>query len=407
MNRSSILSLLVLASLAAACGDPGAAGESATTSDTALSYSVEPAYEPYAPPVSVPSGAPASAPMTEPVVAPVSDAVSEPAPVAAPESGTAAGTDGGYAANASPAQVATSAPSTQAAAAPEAGMVPGMAAVSLNPMLVRTGRAMLQVDSLEAGIARVQALARRVGGLVGNANITAGTEETRRAEMELRIPSVNFDEALASLAGIGKVESVNVSAEDVGEEYTDVSARVANARRVEGRILEMIESRNGQLDEVLNLEREVARVRGEIEQYEGRLRYLRSRSSVSLLTITLHEPQTVLGSPPGERPIRDALLTAWYSFVRLLAGTISTFGVLIPLAFMGYVAWRVFRRFQKAEDARQTAYRENLRRERAAAAAAAPPPAPPAASAPATPAASAPPSTSAVPEPEEEAVGAP
>lgn len=271
-------------------------------------------------------------------------------------------------ANVAPEQVLTrtaviSAADTVAFGAPET--VPGVAAVSLNPMLVRTGQAVLQVDSLDAGITRVRGLARRVGGLVGNTTISAGTEETRRAQMELRIPSVNFDDAVGHLAEIGKVESVNVTAEDVGEEYTDVSARVANARQTEARLLELMNTREGRLDEVLNLEREVARVRGEIEQFEGRLRYLRSRSSVSLLTVTLHEPQTVMGSPSGERPIRDAFVTAWYSFVRLLAGLISSLGVLIPLGVLAYLGWRMFRRVQRHDEERSAIYRETLRRARA------------------------------------------
>ena len=82
-----------------------------------------------------------------------------------------------------------------------------------------------------------------------------------------------------------------MTAEDVGEEYTDVSARVANARRLEARLLDLLATRSGRLEEVLNLEREVARVREEIERYDGRLRYLRTRASISMLTLTLHEGQ--------------------------------------------------------------------------------------------------------------------
>ena len=160
------------------------------------------------------------------------------------------------------------------------------------------------------------------------------------------------------------MQSVNVSAEDVGEEYTDVSARVANARRLEARLLDLLANRTGRLEEILNLEREVARVREEIERYEGRLRYLRTRASVSVLTITLHEPQTVIGGPRGDRPIRDAFITAWRTFVGLVAGLISSLGVLLPLGFLAFVGWRVFRWVARREEARDAAYREALRRER-------------------------------------------
>src|SRR5205823_10851551 len=77
---------------------------------------------------------------------------------------------------------------------------------------------------------------------------------------------------------IGKLESVNVSAEDVGEEYVDVAARMANARRLESRLIDLLAARTGKLKDVLDVEQELARVREEIERYEGRLRYLKAHS---------------------------------------------------------------------------------------------------------------------------------
>lgn len=241
--------------------------------------------------------------------------------------------------------------------------VPGQPSVSLNPMLIRTGTATIQVDSLEQGIAQLRALAQRVGGLVGNTSISSGAEEARRATVELRIPSASFDRAVSGLAPIGRVEQVSISAEDVGEEYTDVTARVANARRLESRLLDLLDRRTGRLEEVLNLERELARVREEIERYEGRLRYLRTRASISLLTVTLHEPGPVLGRP-GERPIRDAFGQAWRNLVDLIAGLIAASGVLIPLALLAYGLWRALRWMRSRDHERNAAYREALRRER-------------------------------------------
>ena len=293
------------------------------------------------------------------------DGAAAPVPAAQPAYGVGSGAAPAREQAAPPAQLEMAAADTIAVAAPAVGTVPGGAAVSLNPMLVRTGQAVLEVDSLEEGIARVRALAQRMGGIVGNTTISAGTEETRRAEVELRIPSARFDEAVGGLSPIGRVETVNVSAEDVGEEYTDVSARVANARRLESRLLDLLESRSGRLEEILNVEREVARVREEIERYEGRLRYLRTRASVSVLTVTLHEPQTMMGARPGDRPIRDAFGIAWRNFVDLVAGLIASLGILVPLGFLGYLAWRVFRWQRRREGERDAAYREALRRDRA------------------------------------------
>jgi hypothetical protein len=262
-----------------------------------------------------------------------------------------------------------SAADTSAVAPQPGAWAPG---VSLNPMLIRTGTATIQVDSLEQGIAQVRTLAQRVGGLVGNTTISSGAETARQAVVELRIPSASFDRAVTGLAPIGRVEQVNVTAEDVGEEFTDVTARVANGRRLEARLLDLLERRTGRLEEVLNTERELARVREEIERYEGRLRYLRTRTSVSVLTITMHEPHAVLGAP-GERPIRNAFRDAWRNFVDLVAGVIAASGVLIPLGLAAYALWRALRWMRRREQERDAAYREALRRERERTAA--PPPA--------------------------------
>jgi hypothetical protein len=282
---------------------------------------------------------------------------------APPQSGTPNGEESGRP------QMVTVRAADSAVAPPMPG--PGQPPVSLNPMLIRTGNATVQVDSLEQGIAQVRALAQRVGGIVGNTSITSGADRARQATVELRIPSMNFDRAVTGLAPIGRVEQVNVTAEDVGEEFTDVTARVANARRLEARLLDLLDRRTGRLEEVLNLERELARVREEIERYEGRLRYLRTRTSISVLTISLHEPQAVLGSP-GDRPIRDAFRHAWRNFVDMVAGLIAASGILIPLGLLLYGLWRAVRWMRRRDRDRDAAYRENLRRERERTAAATP-----------------------------------
>jgi len=88
------------------------------------------------------------------------------------------------------------------------------------------------------------------------------------------------------------------------------------------------------LTDVLRVENELARVRQEIERYEGRLRYLRARSSVSTLTIALHEPLPIVASRPGEYPIRDAFVQSWRNFVGFSAALISSLGVILPLALI-------------------------------------------------------------------------
>ena len=206
-------------------------------------------------------------------------------------------------------------------------------------MLIRQGTASVQVDSLDAGIYRVREMARRLGAVVANTEMQTGKDQLHSASIELRLPSSRFDDAVSGLSPIGKLESVNVTVADVGEEYVDVEARMTNARRLEQRLIDLLAHRTGKLADVLSVEHELARVREEIERYEGRLRYLRTRTSISTLTVSVHEPAPLV-SPPGQSPIREAFKQAWRNFVDVLAGMISSLGVIVPIGvLLGGLVW--------------------------------------------------------------------
>jgi hypothetical protein len=197
---------------------------------------------------------------------------------------------------------------------------------------------------------KIRQLAAQVGGFIANSSVSGGRDQTRQATFEIKIPSTNYDRAMGSLSTIGKVETVASNAQDVGEEFVDITARVTNAKRLEDRLISLLANRTGKLDEVLRVERELARVREEIERYEGRLRYLSSRVALSTLSITVHEPAPILGNNPGENPIAAALRRAWRNFVGLLAGLIASLGVLIPLALIGVTGWYGYKRWRQTRN---------------------------------------------------------
>ena len=205
-------------------------------------------------------------------------------------------------------------------------------------MVIRTGQATIEVDSLERAVAQVRLLATRVGGYVANTVMQTGRSDLRSASLEVKIPAERFDEGLNGLAPIGKLESVNVIAEDVGEEFTDVTARMENSRRLESRLIDLLARGTGKLKDVLEVEQQLARVREEIERTEGRLRYLRAHAALSTLTISIHEPIPVVGHA-GSSVIGEAFKQAWRNFVALVAACIRGLGIVIPLGVLVTAAW--------------------------------------------------------------------
>ncbi|HEV2672135.1 MAG TPA: DUF4349 domain-containing protein [Gemmatimonadales bacterium] len=215
-------------------------------------------------------------------------------------------------------------------------------------MLIRTATASIEVDSLEVAIEHTKQLAARVGGFVANSSVEAGKNRVRSATLEVKLPAQRFEEGLAGLKPIGKLESVNVAAEDVGEEFVDVTARMENARRLERRLIELLANRTGKLKDVLAVEESLARVREEIERHEGRIRYLNAHTAMSTLSVTVHEPFPIVGTA-GKSVMGEAFTQAWRNFVVLLAFVVQSLGVVLPLAVVAIAAWMLTKRVRLAK----------------------------------------------------------
>jgi hypothetical protein len=201
-------------------------------------------------------------------------------------------------------------------------------------LIVRTGQASIEVDSLKPSMAELRRIVQRVGGFVADASVQSGRNQIRSATLQVKVPSDRFDDLTAGLEPLGRLQFVNVGAQDVSEEFVDLTARVANGQRLEDRLVELLRTRTGKLQDVLTVERELARIREEIERMEGRLRFLKTSAQLSTLSINLFEP------PP-------LFKAAWRNFVGILAGAIASLGFIAPILVLGWGAVVVAKRYRR------------------------------------------------------------
>ena len=213
-------------------------------------------------------------------------------------------------------------------------------------MLVRTGQISIEVHDVDSAMARVRAAAAQEGGYVTDVDVTAGRNETHTATLTAKVPAPRYDDLLRQLQGIGLVESAQTNVEDVGEEYVDVAALLANDRELEQRLINLLARRTGKLEDVLAVERELARVRGESDRYEAQLRYLASHAAMSTIVATVHEKLPLVAQSGARNPLALAFTQARRNFVELLAAAIAALGVIVPVAALviaGFVAFRLAR----------------------------------------------------------------
>lgn len=157
---------------------------------------------------------------------------------------------------------------------------------------------------------------KQVDGYVAEASVDRTQGEELTGHWKVRVPVTRFDSFLDEIAKLGVAENRRQTAQDVTEEYVDLEAQIANKKRLEERIVALLKDATGKIKDVLEVERELARVRGEIEQMEGRLRLLTNRTDFTTITISAREEENYV--PPAAPTFATRIAQAWSSSIAAL-----------------------------------------------------------------------------------------
>ncbi len=188
-------------------------------------------------------------------------------------------------------------------AAVSSGGVPGEPAPSPNAtqavgrMVIHSGNISISVDDVPATVDQVRVIAESSGGFVEQLSRT-GEGSDQFATLTIRVPRDQFFTILDRIGALGEVRDEFVSSDDVTEQFIDLEARLRSATHEEARLVELLGSAETVAD-LLVIERELGRVRTEIERLQGRLNFLSSRVELSTITVSLFPPDTPFVDPPA------------------------------------------------------------------------------------------------------------
>ena len=157
------------------------------------------------------------------------------------------------------------------------------------PMLVRTAQIVITAPDFESARAALQAVILRHQGYVGSLTVNAPLNSGRELNATFRVPAAQLDGVLAELEKLGRVQSETQTANEVTSQYVDLEARLANARHTEQRLADLLRERTGKLADVLSVEQEMFRVRGEIERMEAQRKNLSNQVNYASITVLLNE----------------------------------------------------------------------------------------------------------------------
>lgn len=182
--------------------------------------------------------------------------------------------------------------------------------------------------------------------------------------MNVRVPAEKFSEALAEIRGIAnRVIVETVRGQDVTEEFVDIEARLKAKLALEEQFIEIMK-RTSSVSDALSVQKELANVRGEIEQIEGRKRFLENQTALSTIKLRIQTPNAFSASSSGffyqfGQAFSDGFNFALKSFLFLIRLFI---GLLPFLLFVVLPLFIVIRYFLKRTD-RQKLVKEIVKEE--------------------------------------------
>ncbi len=229
---------------------------------------------------------------------------------------------------------------------------PAAAPVPPARMIIKTAELFCEVEDFEAAAGRMRALAEENGGYLVSAQTSVRDDNRKSGTLTLRVPADKFETTLAALKKlVKKVETENLSGNDVTEEFYDLTARLENKRRAEQRFQEILKTAN-KTSEILEVEQALASVREEIERLEGRKRYLADQVALSTITVRLYEPRPLIttGRDSFWGKLKRGFENGLVGFGDVLSGTITFVMAVSPLVPVFWLAaWAIrkwYRRFR-------------------------------------------------------------
>ncbi len=198
--------------------------------------------------------------------------------------------------------------------------------VPIERKIISNAYLQMEVNSAESAVNKITNITQAHGGFISSSSLS-DVGGRNNGQVTLRVPQTDFYPAIEEIEALGTVGSKQVSGQDVTGEFIDLDARLSNLKKQELRLQEILKTAVTVKD-VLEIEHELERVRGEIESLTGRLNFLNQSVEMSTITVSAVEPASFFSDGSG---VADTLRQAAGGFIESLRGIIIFTGYIIPV----------------------------------------------------------------------------
>jgi hypothetical protein len=158
-----------------------------------------------------------------------------------------------------------------------------------NRKLIRNAQVELEILSFDAAVQKITAFANEERGYVATTNSEKQANGKLRGTVVVKVVPENLDRFVQKIRDLGELKNQTLGTEDITKAYFDTDSRLKNARVMEQRLIDMLKKKSDDINDLLQVERELGRVREQIEQMQGELKYWDSQVQFATMTIQLTE----------------------------------------------------------------------------------------------------------------------
>jgi hypothetical protein len=161
--------------------------------------------------------------------------------------------------------------------------------VTANRKLIRNAQVELEIVSFDDAVQKITAFANEDRAYIATTSSQKQANGKLKGEIVVKVLPENLDRFLQKIRGLGELKNQMLGTEDITKAYFDTDSRLKNARVMESRLIEMLKKKSDDINDLLQVEKELGRVREQIEQMQGELKFWDSQVQFATVTISLAE----------------------------------------------------------------------------------------------------------------------
>jgi cell division protein FtsB len=197
---------------------------------------------------------------------------------------------------------------------------------TIDRQVIRTGYMSMRVEDVKGSAFEVHGLVAKYQGVISSEDLQS-TDDSSYATITAQIPADKLDAFIQEVSGLGTVDSVNVSAQDVTSQVVDLDARIAALETSIDRLTELL-AQATRIEDLLTIETQLAQRQAELDALKAQRTWLADQVAMSTISVSL-SPLTQIAEvdAPG---FVSGLQSGWAAFLSLIMVAFTALGFFLP-----------------------------------------------------------------------------